>query len=147
MRQKIMLVVLALCLCALLFIPKTQEAITNYTPPLLGNLVVATGTISFSEVYKGRGGELLLNDGKSVLKLTCVHINSDSGLPCYSIGQDKTGGFSKDILGKKAKVWWAPLSGLGNVNGRVYQLEVDGKTYLSYDQMATYYSEQFKRNN
>lgn len=145
MRQKIMLAVLGLCLLALFFLPDNVEKVSAYTPPPLSQLHVSTGTVGFRPLWKSGGGELVLHAAQTRLVLSCAPPNREQGFPCHF--RKVEGGhadFSAEIVGRQGKAWWEPVA--GSVDGRLYQLEVDGRTVIRYEDMAGKYSAFFKQH-
>jgi hypothetical protein len=64
--------------------------------------------------------------------------------PCYLRNKDGENiNFKSDVVGKKGTAWWEPVNGMAN--GRLYQLEVDGKIFITYEDMAEQYLAYFKK--
>jgi hypothetical protein len=145
MREKISLVVLGLCLAGLFFLPSDIEKVTEYTPPAISKLNVTTGKVDFALTNRGSGGDLILDGDKNKLTLICASPNSRLRNPCYLKNKNgETINFKSNVIGKLGKAWWEPINGMAN--GRLYQLEVDGKIFINYEDMSEQYSAYFKKN-
>ncbi|WP_156885642.1 hypothetical protein [Massilia niastensis] len=142
MREKFMLVVFGLCLVALFFLPDNIEKVTAYTPPPFSKLRVSTGKVEFRPLWKSGGGELVLHVEKNKLVLSCAPPNREQGFPCH-YKKNGTLDFRSDVVGRQGTAWWEPVS--GSVDGRLYQLEVDGKIFIRFEDMAEQYSASFKK--
>lgn len=143
--EKFLFALIITAIVAIIVLPESYENATSYVPPKISELEVSSGTISFTHYYKGSGGELIIRDGKSVIQVTCAPVNRRNNFPCYRMGPDADTNFKKDVAGKHGKIWWSKVTGRNDDNGRLYQLEVDGKTYISYDFAVKYYSDKYKQ--
>lgn len=142
-RQKISLWVLVGCLVALFFLPKNIERIDSYSPPPLDHLLVAQGPISFRPQWKSTGGELILKQERRKLVLTCAPPNEEHGFSCHREPGSPAIDFKHQVSGKHGKIWWEPV--VGSAHGRLYQLEIDGKMFIVYEDMARYYKKHFDK--
>lgn len=145
MLEKFIVVLLGLALLAFFFFPEKTKKVTVYEPPALSALRSSTGKVGFVPVWKSSGGELTLDVGKDKLVLTCVPPNGKGAYPCW---HEETESGARDlrpaVVGKQGTARWEPVD--GNVNGRLYQLEVDGKIFVRYEDMAARYATFFKKN-
>lgn len=138
-----MLWVLVACMTSLFFLPKNIQRIDTYTPPRLEKLQISEGTISFRPQWKSSGGELILRQERGEVLLTCAPPNEEQGFSCHREPGNAGADFKHQVSGKQGKVWWEPVT--GSVNGRLYQLEVDGKIYIAYADMARTYKNHFDK--
>jgi hypothetical protein len=121
--------------------------VVEYSPPNFEQLEISQGILSFTQRSKSSGGEIVLklDDGKKLI-LSCSPPNTtvDSCLSLYRdyVGQ-KYGEADryKDLYPEKRVIaWWmAEPDWPGNGHGRIYQMEIDGRLFLSYPMQVEYY--------
>jgi hypothetical protein len=124
-----------------------------YKIPEFKDLNISEGEIHFKPQSKGgSGGELLLRnvDFKTQVIVTCRQPFADSS-GCGSYYYLDTVKTLRELTkNKHGKVWWYPDADIKNRDrfpfGRLYQLEVDGEIYYSYEERKAFYLDRFQNS-
>lgn len=123
-----------------------------YEIPEFKDLNISEGEIHFKPQRKASGGELFLRnqDFKTQVIVTCKQPFADSN-GCGSHYYLDTGKTLRELTkNKHGKVWWYPDADIKNRDrfpfGRLYQLEVDGEIYYSYEERKAFYLNRFQNS-
>lgn len=123
-----------------------------YKVPEFKDLNISEGEIHFKPQHKGSGGELFLRnqDFKTQVITTCTQPFSDSKGCGSHFYLDTRKTLRELTKNKHGKVWWYPDADVKNRDrfpfGRLYQLEVDGEIYYSYEERKAFYLYKFQNS-
>ncbi|HQB40052.1 MAG TPA: hypothetical protein PL053_12385 [Deltaproteobacteria bacterium] len=116
----------------------------SYAQPKFEELKISTGKISFDSTDSTSSNTIITTSDGSRILLGCYgpYTRHD----CY-ITEESGYKFSmqKELVGETAIAWWYPIE--NKPYGRLYQMEVRGRTLFTYDKKVNDYNRGFLRGN
>lgn len=114
----------------------------RYVQPNRHELTVSNGALTFTTWWKSSGGDAQIATASGqLIVLTCAGPYGDS--PCFRKKIDgKWQDFESSLVGKNATAWWMPERP-GENSGRLYQLLVGNRIFLSYEDQAKKYQSEY----
>jgi hypothetical protein len=123
-----------------------------YEIPEFKDLTISEGEIHFKPQWKSSGGELFLRSENFKTQVITTCNQPFAGLrDCgshYYLDTNKT--LRELTKNKHGKVWWYSDADIKNRDsfpfGRLYQLEVDGEIFYSYEERKAFYLHRFQNS-